>query len=306
MSSVAFGVQDSNGIGTTAPHIRQMLKYKWTNQGIVGGLTVTGQTSLKYYVTAGMAICTKGSSDGYTEAFFEGGYTPEVGSNSGSNPRIDVIWIAAHDITQGDSDNLVTLGVTSGNAAASPSIPEIPSYALAIAYAVVPASSTTTSGVVVTRGDDAIPYGASLGVLANETNTTNGEGTSGMIYAGSVVVEDSMTMCSTTISIPSERTVRIDMLTTAKTGSYTPLSSGDGSMHLALIIDGETIVRWERILHSTVTCESMPYTKVLSEGSHTISLEGINGISNWEMYYSWSNGCLWPGQVLTVTDVGVG
>lgn len=297
MSSVAFGVQDSNGIGTTAPHIRQMLKYKWTNQGIVGGLTVTGQTSLKYYVTAGMAICTKGSSDGYTEAFFEGGYTPEVGSNSGSNPRIDVIWIAAHDITQGDSDNLVTLGVTSGNAAATPSVPEIPSYALAIAQAMVPASSTTTSGVVVTRGDDAIPYGASLGIISHQVNTTDGP----------IGIPDAeLTICSDTISLPTRRVLRFDVLTTAKTGSWTQLSDGEGSMWLRIRVDGEMLLSWERSLHPGKTCEGMSYIKVLDAGKHDISLTGHAGASYFELYYSYDGEALWPGQVFTVTDIGVG
>ena len=70
--SVAFGVQNQGSVGTTAAELRQIMRYKWGSAGVVGGLAVTGGSGLSYSVAAGMAVCTKGASDGFTEAPWPG------------------------------------------------------------------------------------------------------------------------------------------------------------------------------------------------------------------------------------------
>ena len=296
MANVAFGVrQTASGIGTTDTDIRHMLAHKWLNKGVVGGLQVSGGSTMAYNVSAGMAICSRGASDGFTEAYWSGGATPTVEANSSSNPRIDVIWITAHDMSQGDTDNLVTIGVTKGTAAASPSAPTIPTYATEVARMLLPGGATSTgSAVVLSVGPRAVPYGSSMGIIANAVYTANGVGAA--IWTN---------LCSATFSLPYVRLLRCDVITSmqgVQAGVGTP---SDGTMHLRLLVDGVAKMTWERQLATATTVESVPYIEKMSAGTHTIVLQGADGISGWKTYYSTdSNSMTWPGQVLIVTDMG--
>lgn len=160
MSNTAFGVaQTSAGVGTTDTDMRKIIAAQWESTGVIDGLEVTGTTSLYYRVAAGVAVCSKGASDGKTLAYFSGGNTSTVSANSSGNPRIDCVWITAHDATQGDSDNLVTLGVTQGTAAATPTAPTIPTYATLLAAMLVPAGATTTANAYrAKKPSAATPY----------------------------------------------------------------------------------------------------------------------------------------------------
>ena len=159
--STALGVaqDDGTGLGTTDTAFRQITGAEWTNKGIVAGLAVTGTSSLAYHVAAGVAICSKGDSDGKTKAYWEGGNTAAVAGNTSGNARIDSVYIYANDLTQGDADNLVHIGVAQGTAAATPSAPDIPPYATRLADLRLPGGSTSTAGATLTlAGPQAIPF----------------------------------------------------------------------------------------------------------------------------------------------------
>lgn len=146
MSNTAFGVaQTSAGVGTTDTDMRHILAAQWESTGVIDGLAVTGKTSLYYGVAAGVAVCSKGPSDGKTLAYFGGGNTDTVPANSSGNPRIDSVYIYSNDANQGDEDNFVHIGVVSGTAAAVPAAPTIPTYATLLAKMVMPAGATTTA-----------------------------------------------------------------------------------------------------------------------------------------------------------------
>ena len=299
MSNTALGVaQSSAGVGTTDTAMRHILAAQWESTGVVDGLAVTGGTTLAYTVAAGVAVCSKGASDGKTLAYFAGGSTATVAANSSGNPRIDCIWITSHDLTQGDTDNLVTLGVTQGTAAATPTAPTIPTYATLLAQMRMPAGATTTANATATASVGyAIPYGASLGVLLRKADTTAGAGSSTWV-----------TVCSGTFALSSPRVVRIDTITSMF--GVVPGNEGaatDGTMHLRLVIDNVPKMVWERQLKSAVTVEAIPLVMTLGSGNHVITLQGEDGISGWEKSYGVaSNGMTWPGQVLVVTDEGIG
>lgn len=113
--ATALGVQpDSSGNGVTPLTHRKIIDALWTSTGIVTGLDVTGRNDLKYDVAAGVAICSRGDADGKTEAYWPGGQTTAVAAGDSTWPRIDRVWIKAHDMSQGDSDNQVVVGVTQG------------------------------------------------------------------------------------------------------------------------------------------------------------------------------------------------
>ena len=167
--TTALGVApDSSGNGVDPLTHRKVIQYHWENTGVVGGLAVSGRADLKYSVGSGMAVCSRGSSDGYTEAYYGGGTTAAVSSGDPSNPRVDRIWIKAQDPTQGDSGNQVVVGVTQGTPAASPVAPSTPAGCVRLLDMRLPAGATSTqSATVLGTYDYAVPYGVSVGVLAD-------------------------------------------------------------------------------------------------------------------------------------------
>jgi hypothetical protein len=290
--SVAFGVRQNNGVGTSDTDIRHMLKYKWSNRGIVGdGLKVSGANGLYYTVTEGMAICSKGSSDGFTEAYFMGGNTPTVSANSSGNPRIDVVWITAHDATQGDADNLVTLGVTQGTPATSPTEPAIPSYATKLGAFTMSAGATTTKGAAKYGSVDyAITTGASLGILMDKTNNENGRTFSSSTEWRNVV--------SGTIDLPTDRllSIGITLTTGNEDGGYS------GSNYCHLYIDGSLYRAFEYPIQAgRATSYFYVENLTLGAGRHTVSINLVSATCRWRTYA----GGAWAGQRVCVTDLGL-
>lgn len=289
--SVAFGVRQANGVGTSDTDIRHMLRYKWANTGVVGGLAVKGTSRLVYHVAEGMAICSKGDGDGYTEAYFPGGDTPEVKANEGGNPRIDVVWITAHDASQGDSDNLVTLGVTQGTPSASPVEPDIPTYAVRLGAFRMGAGAATTSGATATSGVDyAIMSGASLGILMDKTNNENGRTFSSSVEWKNVV--------SGTIDLPTDRllSIGITLTTGNEDGGYS------GSNYCHLYIDGSLYRAFEYPIQAgRATSYFYVENLTLGAGRHTVSINLVSATCRWRTYA----GGTWAGQRVCVTDLGL-
>ena len=297
MDSTALGVrQDANGNGTTDVAMRHILAAQWANTGVIDGLAVTGGTTMAYKVSAGTAVCSKGPSDGRVLAWWPGGTTDVVAANPASNPRTDVVYVHSNDMTQGDPDNLVHVGVAVGTASTTAPAPSIPTYATPLAYMRVPSGATNTQQTTLAQPvGNAIPYGGSLGLLLEKVSSQNGVG------AGAWT-----TVCSGSLTVPIARTVRIDMITSAR-GSVPDVGTPtDGTMHVRLVIDGVAVMTWERQLRAAVTVETMPYVSTLSAGYHTLLLQCEDGTTGWQAYYGASNGMKWPGQVLMVTDEGMG
>lgn len=72
----------------------------------------------------------------------------------GSNSRHDVIWVRQHLVASdggADTDVILEFGVTQGTVAASPTVPAVPTGALALGRFQVTASVTATSGLTYTR-----------------------------------------------------------------------------------------------------------------------------------------------------------
>lgn len=289
--SVAFGVQNQGDVGTTASDLRHIVASRWGSTGVVAGLSVTG-SGLAYNVAAGMAICSKGASDGMTEAWWPGGATANVSANSSSNPRIDAVWLTSHDATQGDADNLVAVGVTQGTPAASPAVPTIPTYATLVAAMLVPAGAMSTSAASVSRrGAQAVPYGASLGILVDQVDTTN---TSTAIPSGY------RTYAAGTFTLPTARYVDIKRVFTLAS-----LTSADASVYTRVLVDGSQVSQGEVRCYGSpalATSQYMENTIRLEAGTHTVQAQMQAGVRTARKF--WSSGG-WAGQTLQVVDAGV-
>lgn len=268
MATTALGImQDSNGAGVDPLTHRRIIKARWSNTGIISGLEVTGGSGLTYNVAAGNAVLSRSSSDGYTEAYWEGGATPAVSTGDPSNPRIDTVWLKADDIQQGDSDNRVKVGVTQGTPSSSPVAPSAPSGCTAIAEMRMPAGATSTSSAQQTSEREyAIPYGANLGLLASYRDTKNGTIDS--------VKQQRATRCAVSVNLPTNRL--LDLRFIASVSSSGTYGSDDyTNWYVSFALDGKEIeYSGGEILLSNLTCETHERTVTVeaTKGTHTIAV----------------------------------
>ena len=272
MANVALGIRNNGADGTTPLALRLALAALFPQAGILSGLSVRGSSSLAYSVASGVAVCTRGSGDGSTIAPVAAGSTPAVAANGTGYPRIDAVWVVAHDMDQGDADNHVTLGVTQGTAAASPARPSVPTYATVLAYMRLPAGATTTAQATVeARGRDAVAAGATMGQLGYMRDTYDGKLRGD--YDGTMHMDYSLT-----VTVPTARLVELRWCAT--------LSGGDSSdCIVAMSVDGEKKMQFFVTPPSSGRWDykEVRHVVTLSPGTHTISF---------------SSGQYWGGDVM--------
>ena len=266
MADVALGVRNSGADGTTPLALRLALAALFPQAGILSGLSVKGSSSLAYSVAAGVAVCTRGAGDGSTLATVAAGSTPAVAANGTGYPRIDAVWVAAHDMDQGDPDNHVTLGVTQGTAAASPARPSVPTYATVLAYMRLPAGATTTAQATVeARGDVAAASGGTLGLLGEAALNADRDISTGGTW-------DDFYTVAVTATVPSKHLVRVDYRATLSApGGYT----GWTRVRPYLTVDGAEVKgsrrKWPVWTGPELTHSSSCVAE-LSAGTHTVEL----------------------------------
>lgn len=300
MATTALGImQDSAGNGVDPHTHRKIIQARWSNPGVITGLSVTGGSGLTYIVSAGCAVVTRGESDGYAEAYFEGGSTPSVSAGDPSNPRVDLVWIKANDIQQGDDDNRVHVGVTSGTPSASPVAPSAPAGCLPIASMLVPAGATSTASAQMdSERDYAIPYGSSLGLLVEYHDTADAEET--------LSTKKTAMRYQQSVYLPTARLVELDLTVCA-------FSSGTGddysNLYTSFAVDGEYIANaGGEVKLDTQTAMTFQRTHVMEveAGNHTFA--AVFGYSQHKPHYrygSYGANMSYPGRVFRIWDRGV-
>lgn len=298
MATTALGImQDSSGAGVDPLTHRRIIQSRWLNTGVITGLTVTG-TGLAYNVSAGCAVLSRADSDGYVEAYWEGGTTDTVDANTSSSPRVDLVWMRAMDIQQGDDDNRVHIGVTQGTPAASPTAPTCPSYCTPIMEMLVPANSSTLNSASQNASTTyAIPYGASLGVLARIQEAVDGE------------VSNTLTtpFLQTQVYLPTDRNLTVTAFLCVSTPEK------DGSTGIATcryIVDGERYTT-RKVAYNGYWVTYEPSTDVqLDAGYHTIGITMFKETgTDFVVHYGGSTsdidaGDNYVGRVLRINDNG--
>lgn len=301
MATTALGVmQDGDGNGVDPLTHRRIIMGRWENTGIVSGLSVSGTSGLTYQVSAGNAVLSRGDSDGYTEAYWEGGATEAVSAGDASRPRVDLVWMRANDAQQGDPDNRVRVGVTQGTASASPVAPACPSGCVELAQMLVPAGATSTASA--TNNTDqiyAIPYGANLGLLAEYWDQRSFEHSS-----TSTSYEMSMQ-----VTVPTDRLVRMVLTVCYSTSDY----GNDEPSEEAYIfqVDGVDVAHtgfnWASSGDAWGT-HSGECVTTLTAGTHAVRLshhhtDGPAAAYHYSSQSGWEN--WWIGRRAMVFDVGV-
>lgn len=266
MADVALGIRNNGSDGTTPLALRLALAALFPQSGILSGLGVKGSSSLAYSVAHGVAVCTRGAGDGSTLATVAAGSTPEVAANGTGYPRIDAVWVTAHDRDQGDADNHITLGVTQGTAAASPARPSVPTYATVLAYMRLPAGATTTAQATVeARGDVASASGGTLGLLGEAALNADREVSTGGSWSDFYTV-------AVTVTVPSRHLVRVDYRATL---SAPGSNVGWTRVRPYLTVDGAEVKgsrrKWPAWTGPELTHSSSCATE-LAAGTHTVEL----------------------------------
>lgn len=266
MANVALGIRNDGADGTTPLALRLALAALFPQAGILSGLSVKGSSSLSYSVAAGVAVCTRGAGDGSTLATVSAGSTPAVAANGAGYPRIDAVWVAAHDKDQGDPDNHVALGVTQGTAAASPARPSVPTYATVLAYMRLPAGATTTAQATVeARGDAASASGGTLGLLGEAALNADREVSTGGSWSDFYTV-------AVTVTVPSRHLVRVDYRATL---SAPGSNVGWTRVRPYLTVDGAEVKgsrrKWPAWTGPELTHSSSCATE-LAAGTHVVEL----------------------------------
>lgn len=149
--------------GTTARDARQMELGRITrNQdntprpgqlyGDSGAVRSTSSMSVTLLGDTSWAL-TRGKSDGVVIITNDGDVQVALDPAPSANSRYDVIYLKQNDTEKGDANSQPVVGKMTGTAAASPTVPAVPSGALLLATVLVPAGSTATSasGVVITN-----------------------------------------------------------------------------------------------------------------------------------------------------------
>ena len=282
------------GVGTDALTLRKIQDALY-NPGVITGLAVTQTSGLTLKVAEGVAAVSRGAADGLVLAYAAATtVTTTAGPASGS--RIDRVWIRQHDPNQGDADNVVEVGVTQGTAATSPAAPSIPTGALELARFTVPAGMTATTSATRTGSVDyAIPYGGTLGLLIDYTDTDNG------VTHGS----GAYTVLSSSFYVPTDRVVTAKIITTCMScdqdGKH---GTTPASLYQELLVDGSRIIAWEQDLPIQIAGSRMfEWSFKVQAGTHTLKYTQDRGVGNAYMHYYAAN--KWAGTRVQLLDEGV-
>lgn len=295
-----------NIVGRTALDDRLLVRSGFHNLGIVMGCRVTGSaTAMAYVIDSGadpvsVAVASRGGADGATTfPITSGTVTTSAAPASGS--RIDLIWARQNDPSKGDADNLVTVGVTQGNAAPTPVAPALPAGAVELARALVPSGATRGSATTLTPGPHAIPYGTSLGVLHTATDTASTALTFGATTERG----------KATIVLPTPRRVEFVLRPTVATAT----AGQTGSMLYSFRLDGVDIVAFEHelthywktgLIAFDVTVPAGEHTVSYTEKFHSRSSSGVTASKKYGPVGGNWGALSVAGTIFKVADLGVG
>lgn len=306
--ATGIGIDLHNGKGRTALDDRRINFGLWESFGTVHGCEVSVGSGLTYGVgfigaTNSVAVASRGASDGAVIFPVQAGsVSTTAGPSSGS--RLDVVWARQLDPSKGDSSNEVVLGVTQGQASSGDPVEPVPPVgAVVLGVLHVPQGMTRTNQVVLRRrGDQALPYGSSLGVLFDATDKSN----------SSLLRRVKTTMFTGEFTLPTKRWVELQLRPTISTPENV---DEHGSVQWAMYIDGR-IFRTNQLTFS-MSWETKTWTEEtkLERGRHTVEViywfAGTNepdAIRRFgESRLSVGGGLTWihPGTRFVVRDLGL-
>lgn len=259
---VGIGIDMFNGVGRSPLDDRLMVRSEYHNLGVVMGCKVsTSSTGMSYSVGVGsdpvsVAIGSRSGADGATKFIVPTGSVQTTAAPA-SGARIDIVYGLQRDPEKGDPDNQSIIGVVQGAAGASPVAPSLPAGAVELARYQVPQGATSTSAAtLVSVGDRAIPYGASMGVVHKFTDTFNGKPTQTM-----------RTLGAGSVKIPTERVLEFRLQPTISSEADTK----SGSVYVKFMLDGKPVAGFEMSFDRFYQTQMFTKLVTVPAGTHSVS-----------------------------------
>ena len=116
------------------------------------GSVVTGTAGMSYSVRSCNAVVMLSATQGPIIVPNDATVAVPTTAAPGANSRIDIIWVRQHLVAAdggADTDVVAEIGVTQGAVAGVPSAPAIPTGAVELARATVPAGTTATNTLTI-------------------------------------------------------------------------------------------------------------------------------------------------------------
>lgn len=299
----ALGIaQDVDGNGLDPLTHRKLIQAKWENPGIVWGLDVSASKTggLKYDVSEGVAVVCRSEADGYAEAYFGGG-TIELDPADASLGRLDVIWIRAHDASQGDVDNRIEVGCTAGTPkSGAPDVPTLPTGAEIVRFVYVDAGQVAADDANLVDGQR----------VASLRNVSRGDDGSGQWLNHSngrkVNIGEAWTFATREVSVGTAYREYLALMAVSVWASDCQTKEWLGSGYVDLLVDGKVEQTFRFTCSPYVTeTKGFFWTIGLRKGKHTIAARlwgsGTDVISSVTTQYQ--DG-YFPGCYMRLIDLG--
>lgn len=303
--SGAFGIaQNSEGKGLLARDLRKIIEGSYTSPGIIKGGEISGNQNLTYHVGETVGLVSRGAADGMSMFYLSPTDTPSVSAGS-TLPRIDTIWVKALDPELDNDQYGVQVGVTSGTPSQNPLPAKLDPSVTRLMDMLVQANTTNLATGAVQNGsyDFAVPYGSSLGMLAQTEDTrTNVD--------GDPSIRKFHYELDTKFYVPTDRYVEfiydgdVAYFGAALNEAMSWASEFDLDKQQVLYSARETIIAfgfWTHVRNDKII--------KVSQGTHLVRIK--NGIAYKQgngyphFHYGTDNGLSYPGRRLQVWDRGV-
>lgn len=292
--STGFGVPgDQNGNSTTPDDIQVITGAEYVSSGILAGCqvsTTSATNPMGYKVADGAVIITL--STGRKIKVPVAGQTIPTTAAPATGSRTESVYVK-QNFPGTDGNNAVVVGVGAS----------VPANAVEIDKYTVPAGATSSSQFTrVSNTKYALPVGGTLGALAGFVDKDNSQHEGEVLTRGAV-----------SFYVPTDRFVEVSMKSCVSTSvaaanGTTPTDSG--SVLYTFYVDGKPVHYWERGYSTLWEAKHNEFGYTLNAGAHTMHYTverrfmPAGGSGKWRVRYE--QGGMYPGDVFTITDRGVG
>ena len=286
--TTGFGMApDSNGNGTTPDDLQAVIAAQYPEAGIISGCEVKGTAAMIYQVASGAVCIHLAPGRAVLVPVPAQQITTQPAPTTGSRTE----YIYCQQLTEpvnGSVASKVAIGAT------------VPANAVMLSKREVQANIKATTAtqeagnVVFSR-----PVGGSLGVLHHHETTRDTPHNLGEFRRG-----------AGTFFVPTDRTVDIRLTSTVTTATsetnVTPVVA-NGSVFYDIYVDDRLVLRRERAFNTIWESKDFSTIQTLQKGQHRIHyvVRHTTYGHPWWVVRGENGGFPFPGDSLTVTDIGV-
>ena len=286
--TTGFGMApDRNGNGTTPDDLQAVIAAQYPEPGIISGCEVKGTAAMSYQITGGAVCIHLAPGRAVLVPVPAQQITTQPAPTNGA--RTEYIYVQQlTEPANGSVASNVAIGAT------------VPANAVMLSKREIRANVQATTAtqeagnIVFSR-----PVGGSLGVLFHHETTRDTPHNLGEFRRG-----------AGTFFVPTDRTVDIRLTSTVTTATsetnVTPVVA-NGSVFYDIYIDDKLVLRRERAFNNVWESKDFSTIQTLQKGQHRVHyvVRHTTYGHPWWVVRGENGGFPFPGDVITVTDIGV-